>query len=132
MTHARFPWLITFVTLVFAAGVATGVLLQQTLQPVPVAREFAMRPSPGALVTMLGEELQLTSTQEARLQQLVMDRRQAFEASRAAIRERMSEEASGLHNEIRTKLDLTPEQRERFEAFVTRVRARFLSDAPPH
>jgi hypothetical protein len=90
-----------------------------------------MRPSAAAVVEMLGEELQLTSTQQAALKQLVMNRRQAFEATRAAMRERMNDEASDLDNEIRTKLDLTPEQRERFEAFVTRVRARFLDEGPP-
>jgi hypothetical protein len=131
MTRARGPWLITFVTLVFGAGVAAGVPLQQSLQPAPLARERPMRPSAAAVVEMLGEELQLTSTQQAALKQLVMNRRQAFEATRAAMRERMNDEASDLDNEIRTKLDLTPEQRERFEAFVTRVRARFLDEGPP-
>jgi len=131
MTLVSGRWLIAFVALVFAAGVATGVLLHQVLQPAPLASERPLRPSAAALVEMLGQELQLTSAQQARLEQIVMARRRDFEATREVMRERMSNEASALDNEIRNKLDLTPEQRERFEAFVARVRARVLANDPP-
>jgi len=131
MKPVRGIWLTAFVMVVVSAGVATGVILHQRLQSAPLAGEPHIRPSAPMLVAMLGEELRLTAEQQVRLEQIVRTRGRDFQATREAMRARMTNDASALDHEIRTQLDLTPEQQQRFEAFVARVRARFLADDLP-
>jgi Spy/CpxP family protein refolding chaperone len=124
-------WLAAFVLVVFSAGLATGVVLQKRLTPAAVVSETGPPlPSPGMLISMLAHELELTADQRTQLEQLVKARRQKVTALRGDVRNRIEKDASGLVAEIQTDLDLTPEQRARFEAFVARVRARYSNPDP--
>jgi hypothetical protein len=132
MTRSTRIWLPTFAVVVFGAGVATGVLLSQTLEPKSMASETRSNstgppPDPAQLLTArLAHELDLSLVQQQRLEQLVAARRQNFTAVREALRARLEIDATGLVSDIQQEINMTPQQRERFDALVARIRSRYV------
>ena len=114
-------WLALFVGLVFSAGVSTGFLLRHYMEPDPPpsapAQPFAP-PSTSLLVTKLSDELDLTDLQRVQIEKVLNDRRG-----------RMDKERDDLTREISRAL--TPEQRERLQSFVSRMRERRAPQAIP-
>jgi hypothetical protein len=138
MTRATRVWLPVFTVVVFSAGVATGVILNETLEPRSIASEATSTATGGPpagdpaslLAARLARELDLTRDQQQRLEALVAARRQSFLVVREALRARLENDASGLVSDIQQHLDLTPQQRKRFDAFVARIRASYVRDEP--
>jgi Spy/CpxP family protein refolding chaperone len=128
--HAR-AWIGLFVTVVFGAGVATGLLLQRYLEP-PAAADPAPPfpgPSPGArLTTLMVDELELTPDQQQQLAAIVAARRQKLVGLRHDLRLHFEREATEVEAEIAHIL--TPEQQERFASLTSRMRARFRVRSP--
>src|SRR5919108_4443410 len=112
MSAANRIWLPVFVGVVFAAGVATGVLFSEYLQSAPAALEQRPpSPLPTQLTEMLSAELQLTATQRVRLEGIVDARRRNFAEVRAGMRLRFERDVNDLVTEVRDIL--TPVQREK-------------------
>jgi Spy/CpxP family protein refolding chaperone len=120
-------WLSAFVVVIFAAGVATGVLLAEYAQARPSARsERPPGPVPVFLTEMLADELHMTREQRVRLDAIVEARRRNFEIVREEMRKRFEADASDLAIDIQSML--TPEQLAQFDAVVARVRAHVLKE----
>lgn len=127
MNRGHRVWMSACVVLIFAAGVATGVLFAEYAQARPSATvERSPRPMPVFLTGMLADELHMTREQRGRLDAIVDTRRRNFEIVREEMRKRFEADASGLAIEIQSML--TPEQSAQFDAVVARVRARVRRD----
>ncbi len=126
-------WLPMFTLVLFSAGIATGVtgvLLFRNLQPAASAEERSRpMPSPGQLTALLTDELRLTRAQQEQLTAIIAARRSKFDALREQVREQFERDAGELADDVRQIL--TPEQRQKFDEFVARVRAKFLKDGRP-
>ena len=122
-------WLPMFTVVTFSAGIATGVagvLVYRNLQPSASAEERRPPlPSPEELTAMLTDELQLTPSQQKQLAAIITTRRHTFAARREQVHEQFERDAGDLAGDIQQIL--TPAQRERFDRFVARVRARFFN-----
>jgi len=118
-------WLVAFVLVVFTAGVAAGVLAAGYLRLAPqgVDRRPYL-PPPDAVARMLADDLQLTTAQRAALDAIVAAKRRSLAERREEMRQRFEQDADRLANDIRQIL--TPEQQQKFEEIITRVRSRFL------
>ncbi len=118
--------LLAFVLIVFTAGVAAGVLAAGHLRlgPQSVDRRPYL-PPPDAVARMLADDLQLTTGQRAALDAIVAAKRRSLAARREEMRQRFEQDADSLANDIRQIL--TPEQRQKFEEIIIRVRSRFLN-----
>jgi hypothetical protein len=119
-------WMLAFAAVVFAAGVATGMLAASWWQLVPRGVErVALPPPPEVVARMLGDELQLTVQQRTELDAIVATRRRALAMRREDMRQRFEQDANGLANDIRKIL--TPAQQQKFDEIIARVRSRFLN-----
>lgn len=123
--RASRAWLFAFVLVVFAAGVAAGVLTAGYLDFAPGATRRSFVPPPDAVARMLANDLQLTDAQRAALDAIVAARRGAVAARREEMRQRLEQDADGLANDVRQIL--TPAQQQKFDEIVTRIRSRFLN-----
>jgi len=125
MPAARQSWVVAFGLVVFAAGVAAGVLAAGYLHTTPrVTERMLLPPPPEAIAQMLGDELQLTAAQRAELDAIVAAKRRMLALRREDMRRRFEQDANSLASDIRQIL--TPAQQEKFEEIIARVRSRFL------
>jgi Spy/CpxP family protein refolding chaperone len=126
MTNRRAAiWFAVFAVVVFASGVASGVLLDRLFvgpRPAPGIAMGGFRggPNPARLAGQLTRELSLTSEQSARVQAIFDERRgqvrRMHRDLRAEARRRFVEEQGSLRAEIRAVL--TPEQQVKFDALL--------------
>ena len=124
MTNRRAAgWFAVFAVVVFAAGLASGVLLDRVLgAPPPVAAFGGWRggPNPARLAGRLTRELALTPEQSAKVQAIFESRRdkvrQMHRDLRADARRRFQAEQGALRGEIRAVL--TVEQQAKFDALL--------------
>ncbi|MPY86553.1 MAG: hypothetical protein GEU99_01370 [Luteitalea sp.] len=125
-------WFGVFVVLVFGAGVATGLLLHRYLEP-PLAADgpapLAEGAAPMRLMALMADELDLTPDQQRKLEAIVDARRQKVGAFRENLRVRFQREATEVGAEIGHIL--TPDQRKRFDALVSRLQSRYLERSRP-
>jgi hypothetical protein len=119
--------MLAFAVVVFAAGVATGLLAADWWQLVPRGVERTALPTrpPEVVARMLGDELQLTVQQRAELDTIVATKRRALAMRREDMRQRFEQDANSLANDIRKIL--TPAQQQEFDEIIARVRSRFLN-----
>ncbi len=124
-------WFGVFVALVFAAGVATGVVVAPRLFPPEAGPLLPMSPGfgpgaglrPGApmaapLVRRLSEDLDLDEAQQKKLQAVFERRRERLQTFNRDVRERFETEQRDLRSEIAAIL--TPEQQKRFDEWLLR------------
>lgn len=130
---ARYVWLAVFVTLVFVAGVATGLVVgPRLLGPAGSRLMQPWRPGAGPagdvlpgpvmpqpLVRRLASELQLDAEQQKKLEDVFATRRERLLGFSREARERFEAEQRELRREI-TGI-LTPEQQARFERWLERT-----------
>lgn len=130
-TTAMRIWFGVFVALVFAAGVATGLVVAPRLflpeggPFTPVGPGFGpgpgMRPGasmPAPLVRRLAGELQLDEAQQQKLEAVFERRRERLQTFNREVRERFETEQRDLRSEIAEIL--TPEQQKRFDEWLLR------------
>lgn len=143
MTNRRAAiWFAVFAVVVFASGVASGVLIDRLVGAPPPSAVGGFRggPNPARLAGRLSRELSLTAEQSARVTAIFEQRRgqvrRMHRDLRAEARRRFVEEQGSLRAEIRAVL--TPEQQAKFDELVARGPegfwpgpGRFLSPAPP-
>lgn len=129
-TTAMRIWFGVFVAFVFAAGVATGLVVAPHLFS-PEAGPFPPMPpgfGPGAgrpgvpmpapLVRRLADELQLDQAQQQKLEAVFERRRERLQTFNREVRERFETEQRDLRSEIAEIL--TPEQQKRFDEWLLR------------
>jgi Spy/CpxP family protein refolding chaperone len=122
-THRH--WLIAFVFVVFAAGVAAGVLADNYINLAPNSTERGLFPPPPETVArMLADDLELTAAQRAQLDAIVAVKRRMLALRREDMRQRFEQDANSLATDIRQIL--TPAQQQKFDEIIARVRSRFL------
>lgn len=144
MTNRRAAvWFAVFAVVVFAGGVAAGVLLDRFLVPPGPLFPFARGlrgPDPDRLADRLARELSLDAAQQARVRAIFASRREQVrrmhQELRADARRRFAAEQAALREELRTVL--TPAQQEKFDALVKQGPerlwpgpGRFLGRPPP-
>ena len=143
-------WFALFVLVVFCAGLAGGVLIDRALGRRAAAFDRggprgAMDFGPGGpsgpggpgarrsgpprmLVERLAGELNLTSEQRTKVEEILTARRARLETVQREVRERFDTEQQALRDEIRAVL--TPDQQQKFDA-NERDRGRFGRRGPP-
>ena len=137
-------WFALFVLVVFCAGLAGGVLIDRALGRRAAAFERGgprgpMDFGPGGpggrrggpprmLVDRLAGELNLTSEQRTKVEDILTARRARLETVQREVRERFDTEQQALRDEIRAVL--TPDQQQKFDA-NERDRGRFGRRGPP-
>jgi len=129
MTTKPRLWFALFSGVVFATGMATGVLLGGWIEPSLFARPEDRRPAgpmrgeptPNGMVQRMTEDLQLSKAQQDQLVVLFEDRRSRLGRFQQEVRGRFDQEHESLRTSIRRIL--TPEQFERFEAEMRKRRA---------
>jgi Spy/CpxP family protein refolding chaperone len=129
ITRTARLWFAAFVVMIFTSGVAVGLLLHRYIELPASAGGWrrggapAMRgPSPERVAMRLSDELGLSADQRAALETILEARRGKLEAMEQDVRARFDRE----HQELDGEIDriLTAEQRERFEEYQQRMRAR--------
>jgi Spy/CpxP family protein refolding chaperone len=103
-----------------------GLLLRPYVESTPAARslvsvESAESDSPVRLVAALAKELNLTEAQSQQIEATLNGRREMIHTFREDIRRRTEEQRRAVMADI--ERILSPDQRQRFEAFVARRRA---------
>jgi len=139
-------WFVLFVAFVFVAGVATGVVLSPRLAgPMgwwgrgwALGGPFGLRPGPppgggpgmasSRLVSRLADELKLDPEQRKKLEAVFERRRERLGSVNREMRQRFEAEQDELRREINEIL--TPEQQQRFEAWLSRAPHRGLRRPP--
>jgi len=140
-------WFALFVAFVFVAGVATGVVLGPRLggpmgwlgrgRALGGPLGLRLGPPPGAgpggmaperLVSRLADELKLDSEQRKKLEAIFERRRERLGSVNREMRQRFEAEQDELRREINEIL--TPEQQQRFEAWLSRAPHRGLRRPP--
>jgi hypothetical protein len=139
-------WFAAFVALVFAAGVATGVLIGPRLFGGPgpgLAPSLGAGPGPGQgfgpvepglmmpapLVGRLAAELGLDAEQQKKLEAVLARRRERLLSFNREARDRFETEQRELRREIAEVL--TPEQQRQFERWLDRPRRGGRRSATP-
>ena len=124
MTERRVAlWFALFAVIVFAAGLASGLLLDRVAgrsRLLPAWAGMRGGPNPARLADRLTRELALTPEQSARLRDIFDRRRdrvrQMHRDLRAEARHRFEQEQASLRQEIQGVL--TPDQQAKFDALV--------------
>jgi Spy/CpxP family protein refolding chaperone len=144
MTNRRTAiWFAVFAVVVFASGVASGILIDRLVGPRPPVAAFGGfrgGPNPARLAGQLSRELSLTAEQSARVQAIFEQRRgqvrRMHRDLRAEARRRFVQEQGSIRAEIRAVL--TPEQQAKFDELLARGPegfwpgpGRFLAPPPP-
>jgi hypothetical protein len=121
-------WFVLFVALVFAAGVAAGMMVGPRLRPWPPAtRALAVRGEGprglpgmrGRLAPFLAEELGLDADQQKQLAEVLAKRRERFEVMQRDLRQQYEDEQKELREDIRAIL--RPDQMSKFEEWLKRA-----------
>jgi len=123
-------WFVLFVALVFAAGVAAGMMVGPRLSPRwPGPRALAVREGPrglpgmrGRLAPVLAEELGLDADQQKKLAEVFAKRRERFAVMQRNLRQQYEDEQKGLREDIRAIL--RPDQMSKFEEWLKRAQRR--------
>jgi Spy/CpxP family protein refolding chaperone len=103
-----------------------GLLLRPYVESTPAARslvtpESAESESPAQLVSALATELNLTEAQRQQIEAVLNGRREMIHTFREDIRRQTEEQRRAVMAD--SERILSPDQRQRFEAFVARKRA---------
>ena len=125
MTNRPRLWFVLFSVIVFAAGIATGLLLSGLIDspvfagpdgPPPSLGPLRRDRAPTAIVERIAEELQLSEEQRLQLLRLFEERRRRLVGFQQDVRARFDQEHASLRESIQRIL--TPAQFERFEAEI--------------
>lgn len=114
-------WLIVFVLCLFAAGLATGLILSRWVLTPPMLARPGLPPEPPApaqIVARMRANLDLTPQQEAQLLRLFEERRPKLTEFQQEVRARFERERRDLRIEL-AKI-LTPQQLEKFDSIAPR------------
>lgn len=136
-------WFALFVLVVFAVGLAGGVLIGRRMpRERPVERVLrAPRdmtspldgrrggPMRGVLVERLARDLELTAEQRTKIDAILAEGRARLETLQRDARQRFDEEGRGLRAQIRDVL--TPEQQRKFDEQTAFGRGPFGRRGPP-
>lgn len=124
-------WFASFVVIVFAAGIGTGMVIDRRFGPPPrqpqagrgpgrgMGAGFGLRgggPPAHALVERLSTDLKLSADQKTKLEKILTDRRTRMEQFNRDVRTRFETEQQDLRSEIRTLL--SPEQQKPFDEWI--------------
>ena len=117
-------WFAVFVAVIFTAGVATGLILRGYFEQRSAASVRTEAPSPSFanLTRRLSSELDLNAAQTEQLRKILLSRRERLMELHKDLRARVDGELT----EVSAEIDriLTPDQRERFQQFVFKMRMR--------
>jgi len=119
----RWRWLAVFIVVVFVGGLGAGLLLRPYLESTPSATSLlspSRERSSAELLATLAKELDLTPAQRQQIETVINARRESLGAFREGVQKHLDDERRATMADI--ERTLTPEQRQRFEAFVARSR----------
>lgn len=123
MTDKAKSIVVISMVLVFVVGVFCGVFLDKSiLEPRRHQREREKRPAPFPTLETMAEELDLTSDQQARIEEVFQANHERLKVMHHELRKRFSDLRAQLLDEI--KGVLTPDQIEKFDAMIAVYHAR--------
>lgn len=119
--HYKF-WIVFSLIIVFAAGVAGGVLLDKyVIAKKPEIQRKKRSSVRFPTLDMMAQELNLSSEQQEQIRKIFRNNEERFKIMRKQIDERFTTIRTQLKNEIKSVLD--NEQKLKFEAMIEKYRS---------
>jgi hypothetical protein len=124
-------WFASFVVIVFAAGIGTGMVIDRRFGPPPRPMQAGRGPGrgmggglglrgggapPRMLADRMSNDLKLTTDQRTRVEQILAARRTRMEQFSADVRARFETEQRDLHAELRAVLNA--DQQKQFDEWI--------------
>jgi len=119
--HYKF-WIVFSLIIVFAAGVAGGILLDKyVISKKPEIQRKKRSSVRFPTLDMMAQELNLSSEQQEQIREIFRNNEERFKIMRKQIDERFTTIRTQLKNEIKSVLD--NEQKLKFEAMIEKYRS---------
>lgn len=119
--HYKF-WIVFSLIIVFAAGVAGGILLDKyVIAKKPEIQRKKRSSVRFPTLDMMAQELNLSSEQQEQIREIFRNNEERFKIMRKQIDERFTTIRTQLKNEIKSVLD--NEQKLKFEAMIEKYRS---------
>jgi hypothetical protein len=119
--HYKF-WIVFSLIIVFAAGVAGGILLDKyVIAKKPEIQRKKRSSVRFPTLDMMAQELNLSSEQQEQIRKIFRNNEERFKIMRKQIDERFTTIRTQLKNEIKSVLD--NEQKLKFEAMIEKYRS---------